>query len=85
MEEYMKELIPNEWFHLHSTSRFVDMLNNLGVKAVVTDKGFKFDYEAFVEYAKSTPTGLMPTWLTNMDNANLKWLLGDKYSEIYKL
>lgn len=68
----MKELETNNLF---PTSKFVDFLNSLGVKSEVTKKGFKYDFNGFKEYVKKTPKGIMPIWLTQYGEANLKWLL----------
>lgn len=80
----MRKLIPNEIFHQNNTKSFVELLNAEGIKANVLEDGFEYDFESFVQYAKSTPKGRMPIWFTEWDNANLRWLLGDKYKEIYK-
>lgn len=79
----MKELIPNENFQKNTTPLFVKILNeHCGVKANVTEKGFEYDYESFVNYAKNTSYAKMPMILLNFDSANLKWLLGDKLNEV---
>lgn len=80
----MREVIPNEMFNKKKTPKMVALLNKLGVKANETDNGFEYDFDAFVQYAKITPKGLMPVWLTNYGDSNLLWLLDDKYKEIYK-